>query len=99
MSTKPHTGRWQEFADARGIDAKYAEHRRAAEVELDETLAGPRPGRDVPPGDVDMKNPGGEMQYPSPMHIGPKPSDPKRHGPATDGPAPSGDRRKTPTGS
>jgi hypothetical protein len=60
-------GRWPAFADARGIDAKYAQVRRQAEQELADTEAGPRNTVSVPAEDTDMKNPHGEFQHPSPM--------------------------------
>ena len=64
---KRQDGRWPAFADARGIDAKYAQVRREAERELADTEAGPRDGSSIPPGDTEMKNPHGEFQHPSPM--------------------------------
>src|SRR5438067_9803837 len=61
-------GRWTAFADARGIDAKYAQVRAQAEKELAETGTEPHTSiSTVPPGDTEMKNPHGEFQHPSPM--------------------------------
>jgi hypothetical protein len=80
MAANRNEGRWPSFADARGIDAKYAEVRKQAEKELADTEAGPRVTPAVPADDTEMKNPGGEFQYPSSMtgesaqHAGPGPN-------------------------
>ena len=87
MTARKQTGRWQEFADSKGIDAKYAEEELEAQRQLIEATAGP--GRDnaracvtgpvgntVRPGDTDMKNPHGSYAIPSPnMSRHPKHSD------------------------
>ena len=68
-------GRWPAFADAKGIDAKYAEVRSQAEQELANTQAGPPGTGRIAPDNTEMKNPGGEFQHPSSTtgarHVGP----------------------------
>jgi hypothetical protein len=60
-------GRWTAFADARGIDAKYAQVRWQVEEELAATEAGPHSVVSVPPDGRGMKNPHGGSQHPSPL--------------------------------
>jgi hypothetical protein len=62
-------GGWWEFADARGIDAKYAEERPQADKELADATAGPDDWASIAPDDTMMKNPGGEFQAPSAMKV------------------------------
>lgn len=88
MTARKSTGRWQEFADSKGIDAKYAQEELEAQRQLIEATAGPGRGNawgcvagpvpsTVPPGDTDMKNPNGSFATPSPnMGSHPKHSDP-----------------------
>lgn len=64
------TGHWQEFSDSRGIDTKYMEERANAERELAEAIAGPDNWDTIAPDDVEIKNPGGEFQSPSALHVG-----------------------------
>jgi hypothetical protein len=63
--TKSEKGFWSGFADARGIDAKYAEVGAQAEKELRDTEAGPHRTLPISRDDTEMKNPGGEFQNPS----------------------------------
>lgn len=65
MVVARNEGRWPAFADAKGIDAKYAEVRSQAEKELADTQAGPPDTERIAPDDTEMKNPGGEFQHPS----------------------------------
>lgn len=65
------TGLWQEFSDARGIDAKYAEDKARASRELADAIAGPDKWQVVAPDDIEVKNPGGEFQCPSAMYVAP----------------------------
>jgi hypothetical protein len=71
MSRKRDKGRWQDFADARGIDAKYAEERAQADKELADATAGPDDWVSIAPDDTAMKNPHGEFQAPSAMKVAP----------------------------
>lgn len=71
MERKKNKGRWQEFADASGIDAKYAEQQARADKELADATAGPDDSLSVPPDDTEMKNPHGEFQGPSAMKVAP----------------------------
>ena len=77
MTARKEKGRWQEFADSKGIDAKYAEEELEAQRQLTEATAGP--GRNnaggcvagpvpssVPAGDTGMKNPSGAFETPAP---------------------------------
>lgn len=86
MTQRKQTGRWTEFADSKGIDAKYAEEELEAQRQLTEATAGP--GKDnvqscvagpipstVPAGDTEMKNPAGSFAAPSP-YKGPHIKDP-----------------------
>src|SRR3569833_1107184 len=78
-----NTGHWKEFADATGNDAAYAQHQAEADRELQAAIVTPKGDGLIPVGDVDMKNPNGEVQYPSPMQGAArgrgtaKPSDPE----------------------
>ena len=72
MNGKQDKGRWPEFADARGIDAKYAEQQAQADKELADATAGPDDSISIPPGDTEMKNPHGEFQSPSAMKVAPE---------------------------
>jgi len=65
-------GGWWEFADARGIDAKYAEERPQADQELADATAGPDHWISIAPDDTAMKNPHGEFQAPSAMKVAPE---------------------------
>ncbi len=65
MTKKPNSGHWKEFADAKGIDAKYAENQEQADRELKDAFVVPR--GDWEPNDASMKNPNGEFQHPAPM--------------------------------
>lgn len=67
MSKKKEFGRWPEFADATGIDAKYAQDQAKADKELADATAGPDDSIPVPTDDTGMKNPHGEFQSPSTM--------------------------------
>jgi len=58
---------WQEFADARGIDAKYEEAKAEADRELRDATAGPDDALQIAPDGTELKNPDGEFQWPSPM--------------------------------
>jgi hypothetical protein len=69
--TKKNKGHWREFADARGIDAEYAQAQAQADKELAEAMAGPDDSISVPPDDTEMKNPHGEFQGPSAMKVAP----------------------------
>jgi hypothetical protein len=71
MNRKRDKGRWQDFADARGIDAKYAEERAQADKELADATAGPDDWVSIAPDDTAMKNPHGEFQAPSAMKVAP----------------------------
>jgi hypothetical protein len=62
-----NTGHWREFADAKGIDAKYAEHQGDADRELGDAVVTPKGNSLVAVDDVNMKNPRGEFQNPSSM--------------------------------
>jgi len=87
MAQRKQRGHWQEYSDAKGIDAKYAQEELEAQRQLIEATAGP--GRDnargsvagpvpseVPPGDTEMKNPSGSYAAPSPYQ-GPHATRPK----------------------
>jgi hypothetical protein len=52
--------------DGPGMDTAYEQAGKAAEKQLDETLAGPD-GMRVPADDTGMKNPGGAFADPAPM--------------------------------
>ncbi|HXS06743.1 MAG TPA: hypothetical protein VN723_08145 [Rhizomicrobium sp.] len=69
-----HTGPWNEYADATGIDSKYAEEQAEAERQLKQATAGPEAvnprGAGVAIGDTEMKNPHGAFASPAP-HAGP----------------------------
>lgn len=67
MTKKLNSGHWKEFADAKGIDAKYAENQDQADRELKDALVTPRVDGIAEPDDVSMKNPNGEFQHPAPM--------------------------------
>ncbi|HXR94715.1 MAG TPA: hypothetical protein VN718_02485 [Rhizomicrobium sp.] len=71
MSKKQEKGRWQELADAKGIDAKYAQEQDRADKELADATAGPDDNFLIPPDDTEMKNPHGEFQGPSAMKVAP----------------------------
>jgi len=73
MSRKQNKGRWQEFSDATGIDAKYVDAQAHADKELADATAGPDGNISVPPDDTGMKNPHGEFQGPSAKKIAPQP--------------------------
>jgi hypothetical protein len=78
MSGKRHIGQWWDFSDARGIDAQYAKEKSRADEELANATAGP--GDQYPfiaPGDTEIKNPGGEFQFPSAMHVAPATATPE----------------------
>lgn len=62
-----NTGHWKEFADATGIDTKYAEHQADADRELNDAMVVPKGDGSVGPDDVNMKNPDGDFQSPSSM--------------------------------
>jgi len=68
-----HTGPWNEFADATGIDSKYAQEQAEADAQLKQATAGPEAvssrGVDVAVGDTGMKNPHGAFGAPAP-HAG-----------------------------
>jgi hypothetical protein len=66
-----NTGRWQDFADATGIDSKYRDDQALADKELAEATAGPRDSDRIAPDDTAMKNPHGELQCPSAMAVNP----------------------------
>ena len=70
---KKEKGLWREFADAKGIDAKYAEAQAQADKELADATAGPDDSVSIPPDDTEMKNPHGEFQGPSAMKMAPAP--------------------------
>jgi hypothetical protein len=72
MSKKTEKGRWSEFADTRGIDAKYAEQQAQADKELRDATAGPRHDSKIAPDDTAMKNPYGEFQSPSAKKVAPQ---------------------------
>jgi hypothetical protein len=80
-----HTGPWNEYADAVGIDAKYAQEQGEADRQLKDATAGPDAvnprGESVAKGDTAMKNPHGAFDTPSP-HAG---SHPRRADPGVDG--------------
>ena len=80
-----HTGPWNEYADATGIDAKYADEQGEADRQLKDASAGPGAvnprGVSVAVGDTAMKNPHGASDMPSP-HAGEHPA---RPGPGADG--------------
>src|SRR5215813_8583798 len=63
-----HTGPWNEFADATGIDASYAAEQGEADRQLKDATAGPQAagGTGVGTGDTGMKNPNGAFAMPSP---------------------------------
>jgi hypothetical protein len=63
-----HTGPWNEFADATGIEAKYLAEQDEADRQLKDATAGPDrvEGEDVATGDTAMKNPHGAFAAPSP---------------------------------
>jgi len=65
--TRKYRGRWPEFADATGIDAKYAEERGEAARQLKEATAGPEAVSATPiaVGDTAMKNPDGAFAMPA----------------------------------
>jgi hypothetical protein len=71
MTGKRETGLWQEFSDARGIDAQYAQDKARADKELADAIAGPDNWDVVMPDDIEVKNPGGELQFPSAMYVAP----------------------------
>ena len=77
-----NTGRWQDFADATGIDRKYRDDQAQADKELAEATAGPRDSDRIAPDDTAMKNPHGELQCPSAMAVSPANA---RHGNKVDG--------------
>ena len=62
-----NSGHWKEFADATGIDAKYAEHQAQARQELDNAVVTPKGDGLVAAADIDMKNPAGDFQHPASM--------------------------------
>ena len=70
MTGRKEKGRWPEFADSKGIDAKYAEQQAEADRELKDATAGPEAvnprGETVATGDTDLKNPNGSFAAPSP---------------------------------
>jgi hypothetical protein len=73
MRKNQEKGRWTEFADARGIDAKYAEKQSRADKELNDATAGPDDSVSIPTDDTGMKNPRGEFKSPSAMKADPAP--------------------------
>jgi len=83
MTNRKEKGRWPEFADATGIDAKYLAEQAEADRQLKEATAGPQalPGAAAATGDTALKNPHGAFATPSP-HAGRHPS---RADPGADG--------------
>lgn len=71
MRDKKNKGHWREFADAAGIDTKYAEEQAQADKELADATAGPDDSISIPTDDTAMKNPHGEFQSPSTMKPSP----------------------------
>src|SRR5579864_7354122 len=65
-----HTGPWNEYQDATGIDVNYAQEQGEADRQLKEASAGPGAvnprGESVAVGDTAMKNPHGSADMPSP---------------------------------
>ncbi len=78
MTKKTNSGHWKEFADAKGIDAKYAESQDQADRELNDALVTPRGGSIAASDDASMKNPNGEFQNPAPMQGAGKASAPPK---------------------
>jgi len=69
MTARKEKGRWPEFSDATGIDAKYAEEQAEADRQLKDATAGPQTVQGLPVmvGDTAMKNPHGAFAMPSPV--------------------------------
>lgn len=68
MVTRRERGRWPEFADATGIDAKYLEERGEADRQLKEATAGPEAVSTAPVAIIDdtaMTNPQGAFAIPA----------------------------------
>jgi hypothetical protein len=86
-----HTGPWNEYADATGIDAKYAAEQAEADRQLKDATAGPQAvsGAPVAVGDTQMKNPHGAFAMPSPNA--------RRH-PSLSDPGVDGQSNRTPDG-
>jgi hypothetical protein len=78
MTKKTNSGHWKEFADAKGIDAKYAENQDQADRELKDALVTPRGDGIVDADDTSVKNPNGEFQHPAPMQGAAKGSAPAK---------------------